>query len=321
MSQNGKKTKKSEDDERTARFVFENKVFAVAGGYFTRLADKSQAVFVVPLGEALGTLSLKTLRANFGIAPNSPDDFLLNLVDDSLRFVKEIYPGESIPRELLDGTASWSVEEHHRARARGRMTIQLASWISGRELVVTRPEEIDQLAGDEGIRRQAEEAHAALVSRLKLAPGDAGQVTGKLDGFIHELAYIEALRESFERVRMIQERLQKFQQVYRVERTIVADIIQMLRLVRSPIEHYDSVFLQVDGQTGQILSLLKTYERQVEFTRRMRDELHSALMDWDQMIDRWDAITFEQGAAAEALLKDTYRFLAQRFLQTNVWSR
>ena len=39
-----------------------------------------------------------------------------------VRFVKEIRPKDSIPSELLDGTASWSYEERHNASARARST-------------------------------------------------------------------------------------------------------------------------------------------------------------------------------------------------------
>src|SRR5882724_8269649 len=106
--------------ERTTTFSFQNKLFGLEGGYFSMTRDSKEPVFHVMLGELRAALPLPMLREEFKIAVDSPDDRLLGIVEKSLRFVKEIYPNDTIPRELLDGSASWAVEERHRQIAKSR---------------------------------------------------------------------------------------------------------------------------------------------------------------------------------------------------------
>jgi hypothetical protein len=49
--------------------------------------------------------------------------------------------------------------------------------------------------------------------------------------------------------------------------------------------------------------------------------LHHRFLDWDELIADWQMVGIERSTANEALVKNTYRFLAQRYLTTNVWRR
>ena len=73
---------------------------------------------------------------------------LLDVVEKGLRFVHEIRPGDSIPSELLDGTASWRVEERHRRRARGRLMAQLIAWTAGEGLMTADDGAFEALAAN-----------------------------------------------------------------------------------------------------------------------------------------------------------------------------
>ena len=44
-------------------------------------------------------------------------------------------------------------------------------------------------------------------------------------------------------------------------------------------------------------------------------------MDWDDLIEKWEPIVLDRNPGSEAMLKETYRFLAQRFIHTTVWKR
>ncbi len=311
----------SGDVSSSTHFVFENKVFAIAGAYFSLTPDKSHAVFNVPLGATMGAVPLRTLRSTFDIPADGPDEQLLAVVENSLRYVKVIRPGESIPRELLDGTASWSVDDRHRSIANGRLALQLASWISGNEVVVSDFSQLEQVLEDPQTQARINEAYQQLSERLGAGAGKDDDVRKMIDAFAHELAYIEALRDRFGSVKGIAGSLSKLQQIYRTDRSISNDVIQMGKLLRKPIVEIDGIFLQVDAQSGEILSLLRTFDAQVAFTRKMRDELHWKLMDWDDMLEAWCGAVLERNPKVETLLKDTYRFLAQRFLSTTVWGR
>jgi hypothetical protein len=116
--------------DRSTHFAFQHKVFSIKDAVF-RLSQTEEPLFRVELGDLKCGVSVPSLRNEFGIKPESDDGKLLGLIEKALRFVKEIRPGDSIPKELLDGSCSWSVEDRHRKLAHNRMTVQLVSWLSG----------------------------------------------------------------------------------------------------------------------------------------------------------------------------------------------
>jgi hypothetical protein len=107
--------------DRSTHFMFDHKVFTLKGARFALTEDGSTPAFHVELGALVASLPLSTLRTEFSIDRDAGDGVLLAIVEKSLRFVKEIRPGDSIPRELLDGSASWSVESRHRLRAKAHL--------------------------------------------------------------------------------------------------------------------------------------------------------------------------------------------------------
>src|ERR1700749_4003670 len=126
--------------DRSTHFLFEHKVFTLKGARFALTEDGSTPAFHVELGTLVASLPLGTLRSEFSIDRESPDGVLLAIVEKSLRFVKEIRPGDSIPRELLDGTASWAVEERHRLRAKAHLW---AKTIASGETIVAADEMLE----------------------------------------------------------------------------------------------------------------------------------------------------------------------------------
>ncbi len=305
----------------TTTFDFQHKVFTIQGGYFSFTSDRSEVVYYVPLGTNVAAVPLAALRSTFEIRRGSRDDRLLTTVESSLRFVKIIRPGESIPNELLDGTASWQVSDEHRALARNRVLIQLASWSSGHEIVVSDPTKIEQIAEDPVTKQRVADAYVKLTEALGLSPDRQVEVEARIAAYIHELAYIEALRGRLALIRSIVEKSERMRAAYRLDRTFVTEITQMIRLFKTPLAEFQTIFDQVDGQSGEVLALLKNLESQIEFTRRMRDELHHKLLDWDDLIEQWKRGGGERSATGEGLIKTTYRFLAQRYMSATIWRR
>src|SRR5215472_18971208 len=142
----------SSDDKgapsESTHFLFQHKVFTIPRAYFALAQDTRDPTYYVPLGDIQGVLSLPQLASGFDIAPGSSDAKLLEIVEKGLAYVKRIQPGDSIPRELLDGTASWAVEEKDRMLAESRMRVQLVTWLAGKEVGSTDPAEILKLAND-----------------------------------------------------------------------------------------------------------------------------------------------------------------------------
>src|SRR5690242_20663373 len=80
--------------DRSTHFVFENKVFGLERAYFSLAHDTKEPVYHVLLGTLKAALPLPTLRAEFNIDPQSPDGKLLEVVEKSLRHVREIRPND-----------------------------------------------------------------------------------------------------------------------------------------------------------------------------------------------------------------------------------
>ena len=311
----------SDGSGRSTNFLFENKVFSLEHGFFSMTRDTKEPVFNVMLGELQATLPLASLRSEFNIAPESSDGRLLNLIEASLRFVKEIRPNDSIPRELLDGSASWTVETRHRLIAQSRLALQVSSWLSGEAMVSGDLSQLQQLAADPAIKQRVQNAVGEIAERLGIGRDHKQQVMDKIDQFAREFSYIEALRERCAAVKRINTAMARLMKIYRADKSVVEDIVRVLQLLREPSAEFDNTFDFIDAQTAQILDVLQRFDEQIKFVRDMRDELHCSLMKWDELLAKWEALEVARSAEAESLIKASYRFAAHHFPQMQTWRR
>jgi hypothetical protein len=308
-------------DERMTTFAFQAKVFSLEGGYFSMTRDSKEPVFHVMLGDLRAALPLPTLREEFNIAVDSPDGKLLGIVEKSLGYVKEICPNDSIPRELLDGSASWSVEDRHRLIAHSRLAIQVSTWLSGEEAVISDISQLQQLADDPATKLRVQNAIGEIAEKLGLGREGKQQVMDKIDQFARELSYIEALRERSGSVKQIAAMLNRLMKTYRADKSVCEDIVRILQLLRTPLIDFDATFDLIDAQTGQILNVLQTFNSQVDFVREMRNDLHQRLMKWDDLLAKWEGMSSTRSPEVEALIKESYRFVAYNFPQQQSWKR
>ena len=79
------------------------------------------------------------------------------------------------------------------------------------------------------------------------------------------------------------------------------------------------LFDQVDAQTGEILTVLRSYDKQISFIREMRDELHRQIMVWDEIIEVWEIDLSSRSKAIREAVQATYRFVAYHFPQAQDW--
>lgn len=300
------------------QFGFAHKVFSVAGSYFAVAADTGEATFYVPLGDVQGVLTPPQLISGFNLA-GTPDEELLKLVKKSLAFVKRIHPGDSIPSELLDGTASWAVEDRHRMIAESRLRVQLGTWVAGKEASARDVADLLKMANDPEIRDKVQEAVTAIAEKLGLGRERRVEVLDRVDKLARELSYIEALRDRFVAVKMIVMKLGQLSAMYGPERGFSDEIKRVLILMRKPVAEFDGIFTQVDGQTSEIVSVLGNFEGQITFVRQTRDMLHGKFMPWEALIQRWQELPVEMGTPTETLLRATYRFMARHFSQDESW--
>jgi hypothetical protein len=309
--------------------LFDAKVFTLEHAYFSLAHDTKEPIFHVMLGTLNAALPLPTLRMEFSIDPESSDGKLLDIIEKSLRYVKEIRPNDSIPRELLDGSASWSVDPKHMIIATSRLVVQVSSWLTGEQRVISDLSELEQLADDPATKARMQNAISEIAKRIGIGHDRRQEVMDKINDFARELSYIEALRERFGFAKGIAGNLSRLSKLYTSDRSITEEIVRILQLLRPPLAEFDATFTHVDAQTSEIMNILQQYDKQVTLVRQMRDDLSFRLRIWDDLIEKWNAhITnlrpgqsLGRSPEAEALIKDTYRFAAQNFLHAQSWRR
>jgi len=307
---------------RETHFDFQHKVFSLPAAYFAVEPNSKEPVLNILLGDLKAALPFNTLKESFQIAEDSHDARLLETVAKGLHYVKQIRPGEKIPGELLDGTASWSVEDKHRMIARGRLTVQLVSWITGSEMIVVDLEELEQIVEDPGTKQRLKTAFKQIAEKLGIQDANAEQyINDRIDDLTQELSYIEALRDRFKHIRAIGDALVKMTQIYRTDRTFCSELQRMQGLIKKPLREFDSIFDQADAQTGEIVGALKDFQTTVTFIRKIRDDLRGRLIEWEDLLQAWDGVPVERSQQIEQLQKMTYRFLASRYIESKVWER
>lgn len=307
--------------DRATHFIFEHKVFASLDGYFGLSHEHREPVFFVSFGEVNAALPFTTLCREFTIDPESDDGKLLEVVAQGLRYVKEIRPGDSIPRELLDGSASWTVEEVHRRRSTQRIRIQVASYGDGEEMLVFDLAEMARLTGAADFESRYLNGCRKLAQKLGLKRGgDEKTVIRRIDALAREITYIEALRDRFNKIRSVQRGLTELRRAYSRDPVIRPDIDRALALIRAPMDDFEGVFTNLYAQVSEILLVLMAYGPYVAFIRDSRDELHNGMMRWDGLVTEWENLIVQASQSNETLVKSAYRFLATNYPQAGDWT-
>ena len=256
------------------------------------------------------------MSKEFGIDPKSSDAQLLVTIDSALKYVREIRPNDSIPRELLDGSASWTIDDIHKEIARGRITVQLISWLSGNEEIVLNIRELEAISNDPETKNKVQQAFRDIAQKLGIRSED---VTAKIDDVVRELAYIEALRDYYNKIRKIATNLGRLASIYKRDRMTSEEINRMQILIEPVIKKFDRTFIEIDAQTCEMMVILKNFQPTIRTIRRARDDLHQRFMIWNDMVEKWDGTIVEEGPVMEKLLKQTYQFLARNFMQSQAW--
>lgn len=311
----------AEEGPRNTHFDFQHKVFKLPGAFFNIEPTSKEPVLNIMLGDLKASLPFNTLNESFEITEGTHDGRLLDIVEKGLRFVKQIRPGEEIPGELLSGRASWSVQDKHRTIARGRLTVQIVSWITGSEVIVVNLEELEQIVEDPQTKARLKTAFKDIAERLAIGGNAEQYITDRVDDLAQELSYIEALRDRFKAIRAINDNLARLTQIYRSDRTFCSELARMQGLIRKPLKEFDATFEQADAQTGEILGALRGFDSTVRFIRKIRDDLRAALLDWEETLALWDGVAIERSGKIEQIQKQTYRFLANKFIEVAVWNR
>lgn len=300
-------------------FVFQHRIFELPDARFDMAGRERGPVLRVKLGDLDAVIPIDDVASEFGIKPDSQDGRLLVQVAQGLRFVKDIRPGDSIPSELLDGTASWRVQEHHREIAKNRLMMQVATWLGGAESVVLDLRELRRLSVDPAVQDRVRDGISRIAGTLGLGADRRDEVLDMIDRFSRELSYIEALRERYNAAAGIGDKLTRIEKLYRDEKLFHEEVRRTRILIRPAVQSFSGLFEQADAQTSEIVAILKSYDSMVKFVREMRDELHQRLVIWDEIIPIWNIGLDRRHDEIRDAVRATYRFVAVNFPQTHDW--
>jgi hypothetical protein len=148
---------------------------------------------------------------------------------------------------------------------------------------------------------------------MGLAADQSEVVVDHIESLARELCYIEALRERSQELDKISKGLEKLVQVYSDDKKVSGDIGRMKILMAMGLEENQKILNDIDGETSDVLAALMTLDGLVNKIRKARDDLHYQLMEWDQVIEKWQKLEMMRGQPVDRALSTLYQFLAKRF--------
>lgn len=306
--------------DKSKHFSFDHAVFQVKGAYFGFGKDGDTVCLHVPLGDIMAALPLDAVLIQFKIDKDSEDAKLLEVVQKSMKYVRRIEPGDSIPAEILDGTASWRVEPHHVARANARISVLILSWINGKPVEFGDAHQLESIANNPETKKKVQEGFEVLAEKLGLGRANKNQVVDKIEQLAKESAYIEALRERFTDIQKVYTGFNILHNIYKRERGVQEEIGRIRILMKKPVDDIAGILLQVDANTGEVFNVLKRLPEVIAYIREKRDELHQRFMLWDDILPAWRSMPMERDGRIDKLVRTTYRFVARHFPQDSEWS-
>ena len=299
---------------------FDNPFFtAIAESYFCCDDATGEYLLKMQMDGRYAELPLKGILKELGLKTDSPDFQMLDVVRKALNFVPQIKIGDAVPTELRSGTASWEVSDKHRAIASARLSMQLVSWLAGDEEVVTDGSQLAMIADDPNMKARINDAFGEAAEKLGMRRDQKEDVVDLVNGLAEELAYIEALRDQFNDITIVETRLNDLCQIYQSNRGVMETLTQVMRLAIIPMAQYREKFLEIDAQTGEVIAVLRNIAAQVKFIRECRDFLHQRFWAWRPLVNEWSRCPARRSSECEKMIQETYHFLAQRFLPQNEW--
>lgn len=91
------------------------------------------------------------------------------------------------------------------------------------------------------------------------------------------------------------------------------------KLLAIAVEEFGEEFDMADGQTGEIISVLKNIGTQKDYIRSVRNYVYRRLVAWDELLRGWEREPGRMTETVPDLLRKTYQFLAPRYMQTDDW--
>lgn len=299
---------------------FKNKFFrSVDGAYFRLGGHDDGPVMMIKLGDEDVSLPFRGIRSEFNIKPQTHDFLMMEAVAEGLLYMKVLKIGDPIPKEVLTGEPSWEISVNHRERAYQRLTLQMVTWLTGDETLITNPDELLNMVENPDIKAKVNNAFDQAADSLGIKRENKEEVVTMIGGLADELAHIEALRETYERIRTLNRKLEEFRVLYGNDKSVLDLVDPVSRLMNVAVDGFRQTFDELDANTAEIISVLKNLGTHIPIIHKTRNDLFRRFLCWEDILPRWESARAGRSRAHEELLRDTYQFLAPRFMQADEW--
>jgi hypothetical protein len=292
-------------------FDFRHRVFRLPGAFLSP-DHQGRPLLNVNLGDISAAMPEDSIKREFEIGPEDHDFKLISLTARALRHVPVVTPGDALPNEIVDGTASWPIEERHYEMARQRLLLKLAAWASNQEPVNVPPAAMVHLLESPEVQANLKKGTSEAADMLGLKGRE--QVVDLLENAGREMAYIEALREYFAWIVKIPKDIKQLQTLLKGDREIMESAIRSHQLAMPAIRRYRDMFLEIEALFAEIVHALGRLPAVIQIVRRVRDELHRETLLWAQMQDGWQVGGYTERSQAREAANLVYGFLAKNFL-------
>jgi len=306
-------TAKAPSGPRNTHFDFQARVFQAPGAHFELRGHPKKPMFAVDMGVGQGFISLPDLKRTFLIAPGSHDDALIDKAEAGLHFVPDIRPGDEIPNEILDGSASWTVARKHKQIARDRLQVQLLSFMSGKPISYASQDDLKKIIAEEGNKKALKDAFTKAAVALNIPADQSEKVLDLIETLAREICYIEALRDRSKELFKIRANVELLIKACSSDARVSADLARIKMLMVKATGETDDVFNAVDSETADVLGALMSIGDIIRVIRKARDDMHFILMEWDPVIAKWQNLEMVRSQEVDRAMSVTYQFLAKRF--------
>ena len=176
-----------------------------------------------------------------------------------------------------------------------------------------------QIAEDPNTKKKINQAFDEVAEKLGMGKENREEVVNLVHQVADELSYIETLRVKYRKILMVDRKLQELRRIYAHEKGVLETVTQAIRLLDDAKKKFENTFDELDANTGEIMSVLRNFTSQRQYTRSQRDDLYKRLRAWQPLIEQWEELELERGPQAVNLVKQTYQFLAPRFMKVKEW--
>ena len=296
-------------------FNFVARVFQVDGVWFQHDETSGAAAFWVPMGAITACIPVSKVIREFSIDPDGSDGHLLLRIEQALKYAPVIRPGDSIPSELIDGTASWKYEISHNLVAEGRLLWHLLRWAEIDVPENLSPAKYISFGQDQGPQKDRALAILKVTAQQdKYSEKELNDLMGQLSV---DLAYIEALRDHFAPIFQLQNEFVRAKQTCRGQKEAVEEFGRISTLTQKPMRLVREKFSQIDLILESFDCLLYEAEVSTEEIRKIRNQLHLESCKWRPIVEDWRAA--KKPTDDLQLRHRVYHFLASQWPLENNW--